>query len=141
MATALSAQLAQIAANSTNQLNLKAQKKAHSQSLIFEKDVASSQDFDTLYQICLEGFQEICHLDPRFVGFSRNIFGEQSKREERTQMTEAQNKELDNVLESFLALVGAKILLKPAIKSVEWLVRRFRHVCMTPRLHEMLMDC
>lgn len=140
MATALSAQLAQIASKSTNQLDLKVQKKAHSQSLIFEKDFASSQDFDTLYQICIEGFHELCLLDPRFVGFSRNIFDEQSKREERTQMTEAQNKELDEVLESFLALVGAKLLLKPAIKSVEWLVRRFRHVLRVLRRVEILMD-
>ena len=41
-------------------------------------------------------------------------------------MTEQENMELDVVLEAFLGLVGARILLKPAIKAVEWLVRRFR---------------
>lgn len=29
-------------------------------------------------------------------------------------------------LEAFLALVGGRLLLNPAIKAVEWLVRRFR---------------
>lgn len=128
MATALAAQLAQIAAKSSNPLDLKAQKRAHSQSLLFDQHVAASQDFDTIYQVCYEGFLELCSLDKSFSGFARSIFSEQSKTEERSQMTAAQNKELDEVLESFLGLVGAKLLLKPAMKAVEWLVRRFRSV-------------
>ncbi|KAI9753561.1 MAG: hypothetical protein M4579_005103 [Chaenotheca gracillima] len=126
MATALSAQLSQIAAKSTNSLNLKAQKAAHSQSLIFDPRVASAQDFDTLYTICAEGFQELCLLDPRFSRFSRSIFSEHSKGEERTQRTQQENKELDGVLDDFLSLVSGRLLLRPAIKAVEWLVRRFR---------------
>lgn len=126
MATALASQLSQIAANSTNQLDLKAQKAAHSQSLIFERKFAGSQDFDTIYQICLEGFQELCLLDARFTAFGRSIFSEQSKSEDRTQMTAAQNEELDAVLDAFLWLIGGRLLLKPAVKAVDWLIRRFR---------------
>lgn len=126
MSTLFAAQLNEIAKSSTDELNLQAQKRAHSQSLIFEKQVAGSQDFATLYQICLEGFEDLCRLDTRFVGFSRSIFDPQSQNHERGQMTEEQNAKLDTVLESFMGLVGAKLLLKPAIKAVEWLVRRFR---------------
>ena len=128
MATALAAQLAQIRARSSNSLDLRAQKKAHSQSLLFDPAVAVTQDFDTIYQICYEGFEELCHLDSRFSGFAGSIFGEQSKQEDRSQMTAAQNQQLDGVLEKILSLVGSKLLLKPAIKVVEWLVRRFRSV-------------
>ena len=128
MATALAAQLAQIRAQSTNPLELKAQKKAHSQSFLFEPSVAASQDFDSLYQLCHEGFQELCRLDFRFAGFANSIFSEQSKYEDRTQMTAAQSQRLDVVLEEFLHLVGSKLLLKPAHKALEWLVRRFRLV-------------
>ncbi|KAH0558421.1 hypothetical protein GP486_004920 [Trichoglossum hirsutum] len=124
--TSLAEQLSQIATKSTNSLNLKAQKAAHSQSLIFEPRIAASQDFDTIYTICLEGFQELCQLDPRFVRFGRSIFSQQSKNEERNQMTKRENDELDTVLEEFLGLVGARLLLKPGLKAVEWLVRRFR---------------
>ncbi|KKK25766.1 hypothetical protein ARAM_002036 [Aspergillus rambellii] len=126
MASSLAAQLSQIAANSTNQLNLKAQRLAHSQSLIFSRRVAGSQDFDTIYDICYDGFRELCQLDPRFTQFERSIFSEQSKAEDRTEMNVAQNKELDSVLEAFLALVGGRLLLSPAVKAVEWLIRRFR---------------
>ncbi|KAB8079511.1 U3 small nucleolar RNA-associated protein 10 [Aspergillus leporis] len=126
MASSLAAQLSQIAAKSTNQLNLKSQRISHSQSLIFDRKVAGSQDFDTIYQICNEGFQELCQLDPRFAPFERTIFSEHSKGQERTEMNAAQNKELDAVLEDFLALVGGRLLLSPAVKAVDWLIRRFR---------------
>ncbi|KAL3434204.1 U3 small nucleolar RNA-associated protein 10 [Aspergillus tetrazonus] len=126
MASSLAAQLSQIAANSTNQLNLKAQRLAHSKSLIFDKRVAGSQDFDTIYDICYEGFRELCQLDFRFAQFERSIFSEQSKVQDRTEMNVEQNKELDSVLEAFLALVGGRLLLNPAVKAVEWLIRRFR---------------
>jgi U3 small nucleolar RNA-associated protein 10 len=128
MASSLEGQLLQIAANSTNALNLKAQKAAHSKSLIFEPRVAASQSFDTIYTLCHEGFQELCLLDGRFLEFQRNIFSEQSQDEDRTQMTANENSELDKRLELFLGLVGSRIRLRPGIKAVEWLVRRFRYI-------------
>ncbi|OBT61031.1 hypothetical protein VE03_09615 [Pseudogymnoascus sp. 23342-1-I1] len=126
MATSLAAQLSQIAATSTKSLDLKAQKAAHSKSLIFEPRIAASQSFDSLYTLCHEGFQELCLLDGRFMDFQRSIFGEQSLQQDRTQMTADENAELDKRLEAFLGLVGARLRLNPAIKAVEWLVRRFR---------------
>ncbi|RDL40455.1 ARM repeat-containing protein [Venustampulla echinocandica] len=126
MATSLAAQLSKISANSTNSLNLKAQKAAHSKSLIFEPRVAASQSFDTIYILCHEGFQELCLLDGRFLEFQRDIFGEQSQTEDRVQMTAAENSELNKRLEAFLGLVGGRLRLTPAIKAVEWLLRRFR---------------
>ena len=128
MATALASQLVQVRSQSTNPLDLKAQRKAHSRSFLFEPGVAASQDFESLYQLCYEGFQELCRLDSRFAGFTANLFSEQSKYEDREQMNAAQNQRLDVALEGFLHLVGSKLLLKPAHKAVEWLVRRFRSV-------------
>ena len=128
MVTALAAQLAQIRARSTNSLDLKAQKEAHSQSLLFDPRNAARQDFDTIFQICYEGFEELCRQDSRFLGFSNSIFSEQSKYEDRMQMNEEQNQSLDSVIEDFLSLVGSKLLLAPALKAVEWLIRRFRSV-------------
>lgn len=135
MATNLASQLSQIAAHSADSLNLKAQKAAHSKSLIFEPRIAASQSFDTIYTICYEGFQELCLLDDRFIEFQRNLFSERSQEEERTQMTAEENANLDSSLESFLGLVGGRLRLNPAIKAVEWLVRRFRY---TYKLLEIL---
>ncbi|CAG8401998.1 unnamed protein product [Penicillium salamii] len=126
MASSLAAQLSQIAAKSTHELDLKAQRVLHSQSLIFDQKIAATQDFDAIYDICYDGFQELCSLDPRFVEFDRTIFSEQSKVEDRSQMNSQQNKELDAAVEAFLALVGGRLQLSPAVKAVDWLVRRFR---------------
>ena len=128
MATSLTRQLAHIRAHSTNALDLKAQKRAHSKSLLFDAHHAATQDYDTLFQVCYEGWQELCRLDARFTDFAVNLFNEQSKLEDRTQMTAAQNQRLDDVLEDFMRLVGSRLLLKPALKAIEWLVRRFRSV-------------
>lgn len=127
MATSLAAQLSKISQNSTKSLDLKAQKAAHSKSLIFEPRVAAGQSFDTLYTLCHEGFQELCLLDGRFIEYQRNLFSEQSQQQDRTQMTKAENDQLDEKLEAFLGLVGARLRLNPAIKAVEWLIRRFRY--------------
>ncbi|KAH6644814.1 armadillo-type protein [Boeremia exigua] len=126
MATALQKQLAAIAATSTHQLDLKAQKSAHGKSLLFESKVAGSQSFENLYLICHDGFRELCALDARFRQFAGNLFSEQSKEEDRLQMTDAENKKLNTVLEAFITLVGPRLLLKPAQKALEWLVRRFK---------------
>lgn len=126
MATALAAQLAQIAANAKSTLDVKAQKAAHSKSLIFEPRVAAVQNFQTLYGICREGFDELCQLEPRFVPFGTTLFSEQSRDEDRTQMTAAENAELNKRIDSFLHLAGARLRLMPAIKAIEWLIRRFR---------------
>ncbi|KAL8675492.1 MAG: hypothetical protein Q9168_000004 [Polycauliona sp. 1 TL-2023] len=125
MATSLASQLAKIRVESTNALDLKAQKKAHSKSLLFDAHHAATQDFGTLFQLCHEGYQEICQLDQRFEAFAGSLFSEQSKQEDRTQMTAAQNKSLDIVLEEFMGLLAGRLLLKPAVKAIEWLVRRF----------------
>lgn len=126
MATSLAAQLAQIAASSKTILDVKAQKAAHSKSLIFEPRVAASQNYQALYKICREGFDELCQLDVRFATYASTIFSEQSRDEDRTQMTAAENAELDKKVDSFLRLVGGRLRLMPAIKAVEWLIRRFK---------------
>lgn len=128
MATTLQKQLAAIAASSTHQLDVKAQKSAHGKSLLFDSKVAASQSFEAVYLICYDGFRELCALDPRFLPFAKSLFSEQSKVEDRAHMTEKDNDKLNGVLEAFITLAGPRLLLKPAEKALEWLVRRFRCV-------------
>lgn len=128
MATSLAAQLAQVAANSKSSLNTKAQKAAHSKSLIWEPRVAASQTYHAIYTTCLQGFEELCQLDSRFARFQSTIFSEESQNQDRTQLSKAENQELDRQVDAFLRLVGGKLRLMPAIKSIEWLIRRFRYV-------------
>ncbi|CAK7263803.1 snoRNA-binding rRNA-processing protein utp10 [Sporothrix epigloea] len=126
MTSSLAAQLAQIAVKSKISLDVKAQKAAHSKSLLFEPRVAAAQSFQSVHVVCRDGFDELCQLDERFVPFGNTLFSELSQDEDRTMMDEAENKELDRKIESFLRLCGSKLRLLPAIKSIEWLIRRFR---------------
>lgn len=128
MATSLAAQLAQIAAKSKSSLDVKAQKAGHSKSLIFEPRIAAGQSFQAIYDLCIDGFHELCSLDRRFSPFSTTLFSEQSKEEDRTQMNSTENEELDKKIDAFLRLLGSRLRLMPAIKAVEWLIRRFRYV-------------
>lgn len=139
MSTSLALQLAALRGKGANSLDLKTQKKYHSQSLLFDPFVAATQEYDSIYAICHEGFHDLCQLDPRFTAFRHSIFSEQSIREDRTQMTSAQNDQLNTALEDFLHLVGSRLLLKPALKAVEWLVRRFRSV-KRPQLGIVLLN-
>lgn len=127
MATSLAAQLAQVAANSKSTLNIKAQKASHSKSLIWEPRVAATQSYQTLYTTCFQGFEELCQLDARFTRFQSTIFSEESQSQDRTQLTAGENKELDRQVEAFLRLAGSRLRLMPAIKAIEWLIRRFRY--------------
>lgn len=128
MATVLQQQLAAIAAKSTHQLDLRAQRTQHSKSLLFEPRIAAGQSLETIYHICLDGFRELCMLDSRFTAFRDSLFSTQSKDEDRTQMSSQENEDLDATICSFLRLVSGKLLLSPAQKAVEWLVRRFGYV-------------
>lgn len=130
MASSLAAQLAQVAANSKSTLNVKAQKAAHSKSLIWEARVAATQSYQTLYATCFQGFEELCQLDVRFTRFQSTIFSEESQSQDRTQLTAAENEELNRQVDAFLRLAGSRLRLMPAIKSIEWLIRRFRFVPM-----------
>ena len=135
MATALQQQLAAISVKSTHQLDLKAQKAQHAESLLLEPADAARQSFDDIYQVCIEGFEELCQLDTRFLSFSNNLFSEDSKAVDRGQLTQTENEELDGVVQRFLGLIQGRLLLKPAQKSVEWLVRRWKvHECNTQAL-------
>lgn len=127
MATSLAAQLAQIAANSKTTLDVKAQKAGHSKSLIWEPRVAATQNYQTLYTICHVGFEDLCQLDNRFARFQSTIFSEDSQTQDRSQLSVADNEELDRHIEAFLRLTGSKLRLMPAIKAIEWLIRRFRY--------------
>ncbi|KKA28520.1 hypothetical protein TD95_004600 [Thielaviopsis punctulata] len=124
--SSLAAQLAQISAKSKATLDVKAQKAAHSKSLIWDHKVAATQTYHSIFKACYSGFEDLCGLDARFVAFNATLFSEQSQDEDRGALSDEENKQLDRKIESFLRLVGSRLRLMPAIKAIEWLIRRFR---------------
>ncbi|KIW84737.1 hypothetical protein Z517_00125 [Fonsecaea pedrosoi CBS 271.37] len=126
MTSTFVAQLRTIAANSTSELDLRARRGAHAESLIFDRSVAVKQDWETIYHVCVEGFRELCLLDTRLHEFEQNLYSPQSKTQDRELLNKTQNEALGLVIDRCLTLLGSKVLLRPGLKAVEWLVRRFR---------------
>lgn len=106
-------------------LDRKARSKIHSRSLIFDPKVAAAQDYEYLYDIGAEALEEMIELDSRFTKFRTTLFSEASLTLDRNVQTKDVLATLDKNVAAFLDLVGPYLQLSPAIKTVEWLVRRF----------------
>ncbi|KAJ6263576.1 U3 small nucleolar RNA-associated protein [Drechslerella dactyloides] len=129
MASTLAAQLQALQARPSTlstTTDPKTLRKLHAVSLLFTPEHAASQDFDTIYAVCRDGFDELCALDRRFIVFDRTLFSEQSIGIDRDVLGVEENTRLDENVKRFLALVGAWATVKSCVKAVEWLVRRFR---------------
>lgn len=106
-------------------LDRKSRSKIHSRSLIFDPKVASTQDYDYIYQIGLEGLEDLIEIDSRFSKFKQTLFSETTINLDRNVQSQDTLDQLNKNVEVFLSLVSPYYLLTPSIKAVEWLVRRF----------------
>ncbi|EGV62372.1 snoRNA-binding rRNA-processing protein utp10 [Yamadazyma tenuis] len=103
----------------------KTRSKIHSKSLIFEPKVASTQDYELIYQIGLEGLEELSSIDRRFVRFENTLFSETAINFDRNTQSQPLLKDLNESINSFLLLVSPYLNLNCSIKALEWLVRKF----------------
>lgn len=103
----------------------KSRQKIHLRSLIFAPKVAAGQDYDYLFTVGREGFEELCEVDLRFVKFGKTLFAEFSIQMDRNVEDADTVAHLDASIDAFFELVGPYYQLNPAIKAAEWLVRRF----------------
>jgi len=125
--SSLAAQLAGIRANNNaTVLDKSKRKKIHSISLVYEPKDAASQDFETIYYDCLEAFRELVEIDSRFDLFTNSLFSETSIRFDRRVQNKDQGDALNSAIDQFFMLVANYLHLQPALRAMEWLVRRFQ---------------
>ena len=125
--SSLQQQLGSLRAQSSQQFNLRAQRLAHSKSLIFTPQQAASQNFHDIYQQCVQGFNSLCELDGRLRTFGANIFSPDSPDADRLHMTKQDAARTNTAIKDFLSLIAPRIQLEAAQYAIEWLVRRFRY--------------
>lgn len=106
-------------------LDLKKKRLEHGKSLLFSQAHASSQTIGDIYEVCYDGFKQLCSLDERFIAFAKDLFGRASMEMERASMNHTTAARIDQRLVSFMRLLGRNILLEPAQRAMEWLIRRF----------------
>lgn len=121
MSTSLAEQLQRLALPQTSVLK-HSKKKA---SLLFDAKEAASLRRETVYQIGLEGLEELIEKNPIFEQFNNSLFGITSKDFERSVHTTEMNSKLDKNLRKFLALLSPYFMMNCTHKALEWLINRF----------------
>lgn len=121
MSTSLAEQLQRLALPQTSALK-HSKKKA---SLLFDSKEAAGLKRDTVYQIGLEGLEELIEKNPNFEQFSNTLFSITSKDFERSVQTLEMNNKLDKNIRQFLLLLSPYFMLNCTHKALEWLINRY----------------
>jgi U3 small nucleolar RNA-associated protein 10 len=95
-------------------------------SFLFDPKEASDIDNETVFSLALNGLDELKLVNLQFEKFETVLFTESSKYLERTLQSQELNDKLDNNIKDYLRFLSPYILLKPAHKTLEWLIRRYQ---------------
>ncbi|KAL5263147.1 hypothetical protein ACHWQZ_G008532 [Mnemiopsis leidyi] len=95
-------------------------------SLIFSTRIASDYDVQDIYDIGINGFEELVTLNPCFAQFRNTLFHPNAGKFERMLKSAEFLAGVDSEIELFLAHVSNYGLLSPAHKALEWLVRSYK---------------
>lgn len=96
-------------------------------SLLFDDREAEKYDQQTIYEIGLAGFSELCRHDAAFRQFEQSLFAASAKSFDRELRTQVENDDLDQLLSRFMRVLSAHYLLKAAAKVMEFFIRRYRY--------------
>ena len=95
-------------------------------SILFDANEAADIDIDTVFSLGKTGLHELQEINDDFAKFEKTLFSDNVKMMERTQESKEFNQKLNKKIKEFLILLSPYFLIKPAQKTLEWLIRRFR---------------
>ncbi|RZC33246.1 HEAT repeat-containing protein 1 -like [Asbolus verrucosus] len=121
MSTSLSEQLKRLAVPQTAVL----QRDKKRASLLFDPKEAAGLKRETVYQIGLDGLEELINKNQVFEQFKNNLYHISSKKFERSVETAESNKKLDKIIRKFLLQLSPYFLLNCSHKALEWLINRY----------------
>ncbi|XP_037811353.1 HEAT repeat-containing protein 1 homolog [Lucilia sericata] len=122
MSTTLFEQLQRLKAPQTGAIQ-DAKRKA---SILFEPKEAAGKDRRTIYDLGVNGLQELIVLNSKFQQFEETLFDENTLHLERAVEHKDVNELLDKNIKKFLQHLSPYFLLRPAHMCLEWLIRRFQ---------------
>ena len=94
-------------------------------SILFDSQTSATLDNETILEIGVTGFTGLCSIDPVFKQFE-DLFSRSALQIQRNMENKEFNQRLNKKLANFLMFLSPYILLKPAHRALEWLVRRFQ---------------
>ncbi|XP_027939226.1 uncharacterized protein At3g06530 [Vigna unguiculata] len=95
-------------------------------SILFDPKEAADIDIETLFSIALEGLEVLIGKDERFRNYKNDLFSHRSKELDRELLGIEQNNQLNVSIASYLRLLSGYFLLRPALKTIEYLIRRHK---------------
>lgn len=121
MSTSLAEQLQRLAVPQTTVLK-RDKKRA---SLLFDPKEAAGLKRETVYQIGLEGLEELISKNDVFEQFRNSLFHITSRDFERSVQDNEANRKVDKTIRKFLVLLSPCFLLNCSHKALEWLINRY----------------
>ncbi|XP_023023708.2 HEAT repeat containing 1 homolog l(2)k09022 [Leptinotarsa decemlineata] len=121
MSTSLAEQLQNLALPQTTAIK-RDKKRA---SLLFDPKEAAGLKRETVYQIGLEGLEELIQKNEVFQQFHDSLFHLTAKDFERSIQTAEANEKLDKHIRKFLCLLSPYFLLNCSHKALEWMINRY----------------
>ena len=80
------------------------------------------------YVLPISGLEILIDKDERFRNYKNDLFSHRSKELDRELMGIEQNNQLNISIASYLKLLSGYFLLRPALKTLEYLIRRHKWV-------------
>ncbi|GAV79488.1 LOW QUALITY PROTEIN: BP28CT domain-containing protein/U3snoRNP10 domain-containing protein [Cephalotus follicularis] len=125
MATSISSQLQAI--KSFIQVDSDPQKRPFTRlSILFEPKEAADIDIETILGIALSGLEILIGVDQRFRNYKNDLFSNKSKDLDRELMGIEDNNRINASINSYLRLLSGHLQLHAALKTLEYLIRRYR---------------
>lgn len=121
MSTSLAEQLQRLAVPQTSVFK-RDKKRA---SLLFDPREAANLTKETVYQIGIDGLEELKNRNPVFQQFENTLFHITSKDFERSVASAEANQRLNKNIRKFILLLSPHFLLNCSYKALEWLVHRY----------------
>ncbi|XWS60132.1 hypothetical protein CRYUN_Cryun07bG0008200 [Craigia yunnanensis] len=95
-------------------------------SILLNAKEAADIDIDTILSIALSGLEVLVGEDERFRNYKNDLFSHKSKELNRELMGIDDNNQINASVSSYLRLLSGHLQLPASLKTLEYLIRRFR---------------
>ena len=94
-------------------------------SILFDVQTAASLDNEAVLNIGMNGFKEMKSIDRVFMQFD-TLFCKNALYIQRNMNNKSFNQKIQEKISDYLTVLTPYVLLRPAQKTLEWLIRRFQ---------------
>ncbi|GAB2286469.1 hypothetical protein Dimus_020868 [Dionaea muscipula] len=95
-------------------------------SILFDPKKAADIDIETIHTMALVGLEALVNLNERFRNYKNDLFSQKSKDLDRELFGIEENNRINASISSYLRLLSGYFRLESALKTVEYLVRRYK---------------